>query len=88
MVGVRVRLAALYASLFLVSGAALLVLTYVLVRRATAGGSVTRATGFAVTPFGARAGTATSHAIDLHQMLVQSGIALAVMTIMSSLLGW
>jgi signal transduction histidine kinase len=88
VVGVRVRLAALYGSLFLVSGAALLALTYVLVRRATAGGSVTRATGFAVTPSGARAGTATSHAIDLHQMLVQSGIALAVMTIVSALLGW
>jgi signal transduction histidine kinase len=85
---VRVRLAALYGSLFLVTGAALLALTYVLVRRATAGGSVTDITGSGVTPTGARAMTATSHAIDLHQMLVQSGIALAIMTIASALLGW
>lgn len=84
----RLRLAALYGSLFLVSGAALLALTYVLVRHATAGGSVTRITGRGVTPSGARALTATSHAIDLHQMLVQSGIALAIMTIVSGLLGW
>ena len=87
-VSVRVRLAALYGSLFLVSGAALLALTYVLVRRATAGGSVTRITGGGVTPSGARALTATSHTIDLHQMLVQSGIALAIMAIVSALLGW
>jgi hypothetical protein len=85
---VRVRLAALYGSLFLVSGAALLALTYVLVRRATAGGSVTRITGSGVTPAGARALTATSQGIDLHQMLVQSGIALAIMTCASALLGW
>lgn len=85
---VRVRLAVLYGSLFLVSGAALLALTYVLVRRATAGGSVTDITGSGVTSSGARAMTATSHGIDLHQMLVQSGIALAIMSIASALLGW
>jgi signal transduction histidine kinase len=85
---VRLRLTALYGGLFLLSGAGLLALTYVLVRHATAGASVTRGTGSAVTPSGARAMTATSHAVDLHQLLVQSAIALAVMAVASAALGW
>ena len=85
---VRLRLTALYGSLFLVSGAALLALTYLLVSNATSGGYVTIVTGTAVTPSGAHAETATSHAIELHQLIVGSGIALAVMTVVSAALGW
>jgi signal transduction histidine kinase len=85
---VRLRLTILYGGLFLVSGAALLTLTYLLVRHATAGGFVTTVTGTATTPTGAHALTATSHGIELHQLLVQSGIALAIMTVASAVLGW
>jgi signal transduction histidine kinase len=85
---VRFRLTALYGGLFLVSGACLLALTYVLVSRATSGASVTVVTGTAVTPTGAGAMTATSGSIDLHQLVVQSGIALAIMTVVSAALGW
>ena len=85
---VRLRLTALYGGLFLFSGAALLALTYVLVSQATAGASVTTITGTAVTPSGAHAMTARSHAVDLHQLLVQSGIALAIMSVVSAGLGW
>jgi signal transduction histidine kinase len=85
---VRLWLAALYGSLFLLSGAALLALTYVLVRHATAGASVTNVSGTALTPSGARAMTATSRAVDLHQLLVQSAIALAIMSVVSAMLGW
>lgn len=46
------------------------------------------AEGTAITPTGAHAETATSHAIELHQLIVQSGIALAIMTVASALLGW
>jgi signal transduction histidine kinase len=85
---VRLRLTALYGGLFLLSGAALLALTYVLVRHATAGASVTNITGTAITPSGARGMTATSHGVDLHQLLVQSAIALAIMSVVSAMLGW
>ena len=85
---VRLRLTALYGGLFLVSGACLLALTYGLVRVATAGGYVTVPTGSGVTPTGAGAMTATSHAIRLDQLIVWSGIALATMTVASAALGW
>lgn len=49
---------------------------------------MTTVTGTAITPTGAHAETATSHAIELHQLIVQSGIALAIMTVASALLGW
>ena len=85
---VRLRLAALYGSLFLVSGAGLLAVTYVLVYHATAGSFETRTTATTRTPGGAPVSVAHSHAADLHQLLVQSGIALAIMTVASALLGW
>ncbi len=87
-VSVRLRLAGLYGSLFLLSGAVLLAITYVLVHHATAGSVQTTVTGYGVTPTGARAEIARSHATDLHQLVVQSGIALAVMTVISGGLGW
>jgi DNA-binding response OmpR family regulator len=85
---VRLRLTALYGGLFMLFGAALLALTYVLVGHATAGASVTTITGTALTPFGAHAMTATSHGVDLHQLLVQSAIALSIMSVASGALGW
>jgi signal transduction histidine kinase len=82
---VRVRLAALYGSLFLLCGAALLVITYLLVSRATAIRAVaTSSPGGRPAP---GAGVHT-HLVDLHQLLVQSGIALAIMTVVSGVLGW
>jgi signal transduction histidine kinase len=85
---VRLRLTALYGSLFLVSGAGLLAITYVLVYHATAGSFETRTTATTRTPGGAPVSVAHSHAADLHQLLVQSGIALAIMTVASAVLGW
>jgi signal transduction histidine kinase len=85
---VRLRLTALYGGLFLVSGAGLLAITYVLVYHATAGSFEVRTTATTRTPGGAPVSVAHSHAADLHQLLVQSGIALAIMTVASALLGW
>jgi signal transduction histidine kinase len=79
---VRLRLTALYGSLFLVSGTGLLAITYLLVRAAT-----TTTTATTRTP-GGPALVATQHSLDLHQQLVQSGIALAIMTVLSAALGW
>jgi signal transduction histidine kinase len=111
---VRLRLTLLYGSLFLVSGAVLLAVTYLLFRNATEGRGVTG-------PQGAIVGTATSppsgerrvagepgiteeqlqasadqlraqadqqRAADLRELLTQSGIALAIMTLLSIVLGW
>src|SRR6516225_8570803 len=104
---VRLRLTLLYGCLFLISGAALLTITYLLVRRST--GTVVRTpSGVSVSaPAGAQevpkiglssppqavinqleAARAHQHANELHQLLVQSGIALAIMTTVSIVLGW
>jgi two-component system sensor histidine kinase VanS len=107
---VRLRLTLLYSSLFLVSGAVLLAITYVLVRRASgvdlvvAGGSRHGPTGpRALTEALANPAVAryvrhsaeqqytralSAHTEDLHQLLVRSGIALAIMTVVSIALGW
>jgi signal transduction histidine kinase len=79
---VRLRLTALYGSLFLLSGTGLLAITYLLVRAAT-----TTTTANARTPGGPGL-VATQHSLDLHQQLVQSGVALAIMTVVSAALGW
>jgi len=81
---VRVRLTALYGSLFLLCGAALLAITYMLVSRATA---IRAVEGSPAHPPGPGAVVHT-HLVDLHQLLVQSGIALAIMTVISGVLGW
>jgi two-component system sensor histidine kinase VanS len=107
---VRLRLTLLYSGLFLVSGAVLLAITYILVRRAggpdlvVAGGSahgqagpraltkalanpeVDRYVRHAAEQQYARA--VQAHADTLHQLLVRSGIALAIMTVVSIALGW
>jgi two-component system sensor histidine kinase VanS len=107
---VRLRLTLLYSGLFLVSGAVLLAITYLLVRRATgpdlvvAGGGRHGVTGpralaeALANPNVARyvrhaaaqqyARVLNLHADDLHQLLVRSGIALAIMTVVSVALGW
>jgi signal transduction histidine kinase len=83
---VRSRLTALYGGLFLVSGAGLLAITYVLVSRATAISAV--AVGSPHGPAPAHAAVIHGHSVDLHQLLVQSGIALAIMSVVSAVLGW
>jgi two-component system sensor histidine kinase VanS len=107
---VRLRLTLLYSGLFLASGAVLLAITYVLVRRAS-GPDLVVAGGSAHGPAGPRALTKAlenpdvaryvrqsaeqqyaralqAHAEVLHQLLVRSGIALAIMTVVSIALGW
>lgn len=111
---VRLRLTLLYGSLFLVSGAVLLAVTYLLFRNATEGRGVSG-------PQGAIVGSATSpptgerrvagepgiteeqlqasadqlraqadqqRAANLRELLTQSGIALAIMAVVSIVLGW
>ena len=82
---VRLRLTALYSGLFVLCGAGLLAITYVLVDRVTAIHAV--ATG---SPGGApaRGAVVHTHLVDLHQLLAQSGLALAIMTVVSVVLGW
>jgi two-component system sensor histidine kinase VanS len=107
---VRLRLTLLYSGLFVVSGAVLLAITYVLVRRA-GGPDLVVAGGGPHGPAGPRAlekalanpdvaryvrhaaeqqysRALQAHADDLHQLLVRSGIALAIMTVVSIALGW
>ena len=108
---VRLRLTVFYSALFLVSGAALLAITYLLVRHATAPTVIVKtgepagrritggAAGRLLSSRGlehripasmrqAHAQAVHDHAAELHQLLVQSGIALAIMTIASIVLGW
>lgn len=83
--GVRLRLTALYSSLFLCCGAGLLAITYVLVDHATAIHAVaTRTPGGRPAPGAA----VSTQLVDMHQLLEQSGTALAIMTAVSVMLGW
>jgi signal transduction histidine kinase len=103
---IRLRLTAVYGGLFLASGAALLAVTYVLLRHdytgqffissARQGGNTVRigkrgATVMQVLASGSnhvvRAANAQS-AAALHQLLVDSGIALGIMAVLSIWLGW
>jgi len=111
---VRLRLTALYSGLFLVSGAVLLAITYVLVRRSTRPdlivptGSPLGVRGHVRSPRALTEALANpdvdryvrrvaeqqyaralhQHTEDLHQLLVRSGIALAIMTVVAIALGW
>ncbi len=99
---VRLRLTLLYSGLFLVSGAALLVTTYLLFRNGTGvdlivgAGTHTRAGLDGVSHDSAVARqvrqmyeeSVARHTHGLHQGLIQSGIALAVLTVVSIALGW
>ena len=93
---VRLRLTVLYGCLFLVSSVGLLAITYVLVDNRLSG--PLRTSG-GLPPEGSSAGIVTApaptrnafraqQAADLHQFLVQSGIALAIMAVVSVGLGW
>ncbi len=82
---VRLRLTVLYASLFLLSGSALLAITYLLVRAA----STTTAVHAVLTGGGPRpVGPVEQRSLDLHHQLVASAVALGVMTLISAALGW
>ena len=96
---VRLRLTALYGGLFVVCGAGLLVITYLLVSHSTrhrpAGGVVS---GHPFTWLGRAQRTVEigriaaalgyQNRVDLHQLLVESATALAVMAAISVALGW
>ena len=94
----RLRLTLLYGCLFTVAGAALLGFTYWLFYRGTNGGRRILPTpppgrGISCLPTDhrclqlARAWRA-QHSLDLHTLLTQSGIALAVMAALAFALGW
>jgi signal transduction histidine kinase len=99
---IRLRLTLFYSGLFLVSGAALLAITYLLVRFSPAASvhahaAVTAGAGGRepVSPLAPlpslaslQAQDARQRAADLHQLLVVSGIALVVMALASVLSGW
>jgi hypothetical protein len=77
---VRLRLTVVYGALFLLSGAGLLAMTYLLVWRSTQIRAVATSSPRSGT---ARGAVNHTHLVDLHQLLVQSGIALAIMTVVS-----
>jgi signal transduction histidine kinase len=98
---VRLRLTALYGALFLICGTGLLAITYLLAR---AGRFITLRTGlFGAHTVGrtahggippgaslrdAGSGAQPQSVIDLHQLLLLSAIALAIMAVLSIGLGW
>jgi signal transduction histidine kinase len=93
---VRWRLTLLYGALFLGCGAALLAITYALV--ANANSNHTLLSTFLSHKFGepippeAKAASrfirSQQRIADLHQLEIESGVALAIMAIASTLLGW
>jgi two-component system, OmpR family, sensor histidine kinase VanS len=98
---VRLRLTLLYSALFFVSGLVLLATMYLLFRNNTGvdlivpGGAPHRSTSAgALDPEVVRqvrrmyAGAEERHSHGLHQGLIQSAIALAIMTMVSITLGW
>jgi signal transduction histidine kinase len=96
---VRLRLSALYGGLFVACGAGLLVITYLLVSQSTRhrppGGVVS---GHPFTGLGQAERTVEigriaaalgyQNRVDLHQLLIESAIALAAMAALSVALGW
>lgn len=106
---VRLRLTLLYGGLFVISGAALLTITYLLVAHSTRnvffihragpvqiGGGQVRAGGGALSlspPVSQQAAqlqrqALTQHSHELHQLLMESGLALAIMSVLSLAAGW
>ncbi|GAA2120172.1 sensor histidine kinase [Actinomadura alba] len=82
---VRIRLTALYGALFTISGAALLTITYWLMRRSKA--------GLVVIAYDDSGPEIREHLkrvreAQLRELLTQSGIALAIMVVISIALGW
>jgi len=96
---VRLRLTLLYSGLFLVSGAALLVATYLIFRnnsgvdlivpaRSVHGSSVMQNPDVARQVQRMYETSLARNRHGLHQGLIQSGIALAIMSVVSIALGW
>jgi signal transduction histidine kinase len=92
---VRLRLTLLYGFLFLASGAALLAVTYGLVDnrlsnlRVSSGPASGPTSGGTVRAPSTAAGSLRAwQTTALHQLLVQSGIALAIMAVVAIALGW
>ncbi|UXY31765.1 sensor histidine kinase [Streptomyces sp. HUAS TT20] len=105
---IRLRLTLLYGFLFVLSGAVLLVITYLLVSNATSsfitvesksagprssGGDSDKPSpglppdiGGVARQFGEQ--SVRQHGAQMHDLLVQSGIALAITTVISIALGW
>ena len=94
-VTVRLRFTLLYGGLFVLSGAALLAITYLLVLHFTDQVQITTTpTGTQGSPIGhAPAKPSTAVVSQLHnayldRLLTESGIAMAIMTVVSAWLGW
>jgi two-component system sensor histidine kinase VanS len=93
---VRLRLTLLYSGLFFASGLALLIATYLVFRSVTGvdlivptGTSHRVADPAALSQVRQMfAGAVARHTHGLHQGLIESGIALAIMTVLSIALGW
>jgi signal transduction histidine kinase len=92
---VRLRLTLLYGSLFLASGAALLAITYGLIDSRLTSDLVSQGpargatgTGPVTAPPPVAESLHAQQAADLHQFLIQSGIALAIMAAAAMALGW
>jgi signal transduction histidine kinase len=89
---VRWRLTVLYGLLFLASGAALLAVTYGLVAGRLSGNLVMHAPGGGSGPVTGPPAVASSvraqQTADLHLLLIESGIALAIMAVAAMALGW
>ncbi len=93
---VRLRLTLLYSGLFLASGLALLATTYLLFRGVTGVDLIVPSGGSHRSPNPVDlsqvrrmfAGALARHTHGLHQGLIESGIALAIMTGLSIALGW
>jgi signal transduction histidine kinase len=89
---VRLRLTVLYGALFLISGGAVLTITYLLVRHSS-GHFVIVKLGTADAPALPRLPDPALQAHEqrdrmLHQLLTQSAIALGIMSVVSVALGW
>jgi signal transduction histidine kinase len=82
----QLRLTALYGGLFLASGAVLLAITYVLFQQATDPGSPPGN----LTPQELQklAIASAQHASDVHQLVVNSAIALAIVAALAIVIGW
>jgi signal transduction histidine kinase len=92
---VRLRLTLWYGGLFLVSGTALLIVTYGLVEWAFTAGAVATATCHqpgigchAISAQQARAAVLQAHATLLSELWTRSAVALGVMTVLSIASGW
>ena len=91
----RLRLTFFYGGLFLVAGAGLLTITYLLVRSAPVKIGIPTSGAFSKPPpkgqaskFVLKAQALATHEIDLHQLLTGSGIALTIMVVLAVALGW